>query len=444
MNQRLTNLLTSERHIIITGLSRSGKSTLLTSLMAQLNEHANQAGEINRLPFLTRIPANRLVSARLVESDEAANFDFAANLAQLQQRKWPQATTRISQFTLELTLKRQHAWQQRLLGNEIHRFIIYDYPGEWLMDLSLADLSYSDWSAHVLAQQTSEPQLSHAQSWLAMLNGFDFDLPVSSLYSDHLVHSYQQYLQQAKADGISRLQPGALLLTPPDPAHLLGRFCPLPAKVLVQPNHPWLLHFQQRYQDYLEAWVKPLRDTYFRRAQQQIVLLDLFEGLAFGRAYLAEMQESLNQLMSGFIYGKRRWYERLHKPISIERVTFVASKCDLVPLSEQPRLLSLLKHVSQGASQQLSAQQIAFDHLLLSALVATKPDADNPQALRYKHPDGSTHQVEFDPIPERIHELNEQGVYPLIHCLPPLIHQPSDFHTMHLDQLLNRIMGDEQ
>ena len=81
MNQRLTNLLTSERHIIITGLSRSGKSTLLTSLMAQLSEHANQAGEINRLPFLTRIPANRLVSARLVESDEEANFDFFANLA---------------------------------------------------------------------------------------------------------------------------------------------------------------------------------------------------------------------------------------------------------------------------------------------------------------------------------------------------------------------------
>ena len=89
MQKHLTNLLTSERHIIITGLSRSGKSTLLTSLMAQLSEHANPAGEINRLPFLTRIPANRLVSARLVESDEAPNFDFAANFSNENGRKPP-------------------------------------------------------------------------------------------------------------------------------------------------------------------------------------------------------------------------------------------------------------------------------------------------------------------------------------------------------------------
>lgn len=441
MKKHLANLLTSERHIIITGLSRSGKSTLLTSLLAHLHQHADKTGQLNRLPFLSNLPPERLVSVKLVVNHDAPSFDFDRNFAQLQQRHWPKATQQISQFTLELTLKRSHAWQQRLFGNETHRFIIYDYPGEWLMDLGLAEFSYRDWSAHVLAQQASEPQLSHAKAWQALLNQFDFDLPVSKLYSDHLVHSYQQYLQQAKSDGISRLQPGALLLTPPDPAHLLGRFCPLPAKVLAQPNHPWLVHFQQRYEDYIEVWVKPLRDTYFRRAEQQIVLLDLFEGLNFGKAYLLEMQESLNQLMSGFIYGKRRWYEKLHKPISIEQVIFVASKCDLIPVSEQPRLLSLLKHVSQGASQQLSSQQIEFEHLLLSALVATKPDANNPQALRYKHVDGTTHQVEFDPIPLHITDLTEQAVYPRIDCLPPLIQDVSDIQSMHLDQLLKRMMG---
>ena len=291
MKKHLANLLTSERHIIITGLSRSGKSTLLTSLLAHLHQHADKTGQLNRLPFLSNLPPERLVSVKLVVNHDAPSFDFDRNFAQLQQRHWPKATQQISQFTLELTLKRSHAWQQRLFGNETHRFIIYDYPGEWLMDLGLAEFSYRDWSAHVLAQQASEPQLSHAKAWQALLNQFDFDLPVSKLYSDHLVHSYQQYLQQAKSDGISRLQPGALLLTPPDPAHLLGRFCPLPAKVLAQPNHPWLLHFQQRYEDYVDAWVKPLRDTYFRRAEQQIVLLDLFEGLNFGKAYLLEMQE---------------------------------------------------------------------------------------------------------------------------------------------------------
>jgi len=440
MKKHLTKLLTSERHIIITGLSRSGKSTLLTSLMAHLSEHATSDGQLNRLPFLLGIPPERLLSAQLVKNDEDAGFDFDANFAQLQQRHWPQPTTQISQFTLELTLKRQQAWQHKLLGKETHRFIIYDYPGEWLMDLGLAELSYSDWSAHVLAQQTSEPQLSHAQSWLATLNQFDFDLPVSRLYSDHLVHSYQQYCQQAKSHGISRLQPGALLLSPPNSAPLFGHLCPLPAKVLAQPNHPWLLHFQQAYLDYVEQWVIPLRDRYFRRAEQQILLVDLFEGLNFGKAYLLEMQESLNQLMSAFIYGKRRWYEKLHKPMSIEAVTFVASKCDLLPLTEQPRLIALLKHVSQGASQQLISQGIEFDHLLVSALVATKPDPNDARALVYKHLDGSTHRVEFDPIPERINELSELGVFPLIRCLPPIVKACHDFHSMHLDHLLNRLL----
>jgi hypothetical protein len=442
----MTNLpqraLTKTQHIIVTGLSRSGKSTLLTSMMAHLSHHAEQAQLINKLPLLDKMANNRLVDAKLTSWKDEKIFPYEAQITALQQRQWPESTKEISAFALTLTLKRKNVLAQRLLGNQQLQLVIHDYPGEWLMDLPMIDQSYQDWSAHVFAQQSSEPQHSLAKAWLACVHDFDFTLPTTPVYTNHLIESYQRYLLEAKRNGMTRLQPGALLLHPPTPRATLGRFCPLPAKILAQPDHPWVLFFAQAYHDYKQNWLLPLREKYFKHSNKQVILVDLLEGLNYGKHYLAEMQEALTHLTQSFVYGKRRWYERLHKPISIDQVIFVATKVDLVPIKEQTNLRALLENMTQSAQNTLAQHHVEVVHLLLAAITTTKPVENAEDSLIYKHISGETRQVSFDPIPTRIQDLSENGRYPFLPSQPPLIKTASDLHAMHLDQLINRLLKD--
>lgn len=443
MTKLSQRVLTKTQHIIVTGLSRSGKSTLLTSMMAHLDHHAQGNNLINKLPLLSSITNERLIDAKLGVWKDETRFPYDAQIAALQNRQWPTPTKEISAFALTLTLKRKNPLAQQLLGNQRLQVVIHDYPGEWLMDLTMIDQSYHDWSAHVFAQQSSEPQHSLAKEWLACIHDFDFTLPPTTpIYTNHLIDTYQRYLIRAKQDGVSRLQPGALLLHPPTTATRLGRFCPLPAKILAQPNHPWVIFFAQAYQDYQQNWLLPLRDKYFKQSNQQVILVDLLEGLNYGKHYLAEMQEALNQLTQSFVYGKRRWYERLHKPVSIDQVIFVATKVDLIPIKEQENLRALLQNLTQSAENTLTQHQVDVEHLLLAAITATKPAQNAEDSLIYKHIDGDTRQVRFDPIPKRIADLTEHGRYPFLQSQPPLIKTANDLQAMHLDKLINRLLKD--
>jgi predicted YcjX-like family ATPase len=44
---------------------------------------------------------------------------------------------------------------------------IVDYPGEWLLDLPLLDLTYEAWSANMLRLTEREPRRRLADQWLA-------------------------------------------------------------------------------------------------------------------------------------------------------------------------------------------------------------------------------------------------------------------------------------
>lgn len=440
INSSLTHYIqTSEQHILVTGLSRSGKSTLLTSLMAQLSTRAEHP--IDHLPLLFALPPERLVRVVLTQVKDNQRFPYEENLSALQQQQWPSPTTKISQFVLDIEMQRPNTWLQRLLGNARTRIIIHDYPGEWLMDLPMAEQAFVDWSAHVFAQQATEPQLTLAKAWLDCVQNFDFSLPANDLYVGQLVDAYKDYLVKAKADGISRLQPGALLLPPDIPTDWVT-FCPLPSKITVNPDHPWVKLFTYRYTALVDNWIKPLQRQYFRHAEKQVILLDLLEGLNYGKDYLSEMQEALNHLMQSFVYGQRKWYQWFQQPMGIRQVHFVASKADMIPLSQHPALLSLLRDVTAGAAQQLTQHQVHYQHHLLAAMVATKPDTDE-QALLYKHPDGQTHRATFTPIPHHLSQWQANAIYPCLKVQPPSIRDVTDIQSMYLDHLLHRLLLDE-
>ena len=429
-----------EKHIVVTGLSRSGKSTLFTSLIAQLIHRSKVGAVYDGLPLLSILPSDRVVDIQLYELKDHQPFPYLDNMNALTHRQWPPSTTQVSAFAVEITMtKKNKIWQ--LFGNHTVRLVIHDYPGEWLMDLPMIQQSFTDWSAHVLAQQLSEPQFTLSQSWQQVLKQFNFDETPTEQHIQTLVDAYRAYLVQAKQDGISMLQPGALLLQPAQlDATVLG-FCPLPSKITCNPSHPWFMLFQKRYQKFIKQWVIPFRNQFFRHSDKQIILLDVLEGLNYGRDYLAEMQEATSHLVSSFIYGKRKWYEILHRPLGISKVAFAATKIDLIPQKEHPNLLSLLKQLTEGAMSHLQHKDVQFDHFLITAICATKIDED-ASALLYKNLDGQSCRVTFDPIPDRMKHFSEQAHYPFLKAMPPVIRDESDIRSIHLDTLLDYMLRD--
>lgn len=438
LDQLADRLTDRDQNIVITGLSRSGKSMLFTALIAQLQQQISQ-NNFDALPLLGALPKARLQKIELTtEFPQVTAFPFQSNLAALQNRQWPPATQQVSAFRLTIWLKQSNAIKQKLIGSKRLSLFFYDYPGEWLMDLPLLKLDYASWSAQVFAQMASEPQAGLAKDWLQSLRQFNFDQVPTAQAVFELVSAYQTYLLTAKAQGLSLLQPGALILPPPGLDLACHGFCPLPNKLLSDPSHPWTLIMQQHYQQFVRDWVQPFKTEFFNQADKQIMLVDVLEGLHFGRGYLEEMKEAISHLSTTFVYGKQRWYQRLGRSAKISQVAFVATKLDLIPQQQHINLMSLLKTLTQGARASLALNpQVQFDHFLIAAMVSTKIEAD---AVVYKDQAGQTHRVLFETLPTQLHELAGDEHYPQIKALPPKLDNLADWQSLGLDKLLNYVL----
>lgn len=433
-------------HIVMTGLSRSGKSMLFTSLMALLLERHRASAS---LPLLKALPLDRVASVDVRPIAGETVFPLADHLDALQAGQWPPATEQVYGFELVLTLQSTF-WVKRALGGKqqvVFRF--YDYPGEWLTDLPMLNQSFTNWSNAAWAQQMNRPQRTFAQAWQEWVAGFDFDQTPDDSLVDEYVQAYRGYLQAAKSGGISLLQPGALLL--PNEAFDWRQhgFAPLPTAISSDPAHPWTQRFQGGFTHFQTQWLQPLRERYFVKADKQVILVDVLEGLSHGRAHLNQLKESVSHLASVLVTGARKWY----RPAFLSkghrsRVAFVATKVDLVPLSEQPALMGLLQDMTAGARSQLSEQQVDFQHFLVSAIQTT--DAGQaPNQLRYTRDtsplsEGETGgyvETTFEPIPSKMTELGESEHYPLLRAAVPKDWWTRVQHAQSLDRLFEYLIG---
>ena len=150
----------------VTGLSRAGKTVFITSLVANLLDRG-------RMPQFRPAASGAIRAAYLQPQpdDTVPRFDYEAHLADLTAREptWPESTRRISQLRLSLRVQ-----PGGLIGSfqgprTVHVDIV-DYPGEWLLDLSLLDKDFATWSAEVLARIEDRP---NGADYLARLRAAD-------------------------------------------------------------------------------------------------------------------------------------------------------------------------------------------------------------------------------------------------------------------------------
>lgn len=365
--------------LAVTGLSRSGKTAFITSLINQLL-HINQTDN-RHLPLFSPARNGAVLGVKRLPQQNLSlpRFDYDANLQDLQRHPpvWCQSTKGISETRLALRYQRR-GLTRHLKEHSVLYLDIFDYPGEWLLDLPLLSLDFQQWS---MQQQdvTYGDRAELAAEWRAQAAKLDLMAPVDENQLARLAKSYTEYLLVCKARGLQFIQPGRFVL----PGELDGapalQFFPLldltpPQWRRLRSQAAANSHFallNQRYDYYRRKIVKGFYQHHFATFDRQVILADCLTPLNYGRQAFLDMQIGLNQLFQNFRYGRRSLLHRLFSP-QIDKLMFIATKADHLTNDQLPNLISLMRQLVQEGGRHVQFEGIAVEYAAVAAIRATQ------------------------------------------------------------------------
>ena len=372
-----------DRHVrlAVTGLSRSGKTAFITSLVNQLL-HVNTGA---RLPLFSAVREGRVKGIKRIPQRDLAipRFAYDEGMHSLlsEPPTWPVATRGVSQIRLNIRYRPQHSLLRHLSELATLNLEIVDYPGEWLLDLPLLDQSYLHWSQQMTGMVLGA-RVEWAQPWLTLAAQCDPFAPADENLLAEIAQAYTAYLQRCKDEGLHFIQPGRFIL----PGDLAGapvlQFFPWAGGLHTGPNaasESELLTadknsnfglLQARFEHYCQHVVKGFYRDHFSRFDRQIVLVDCLQPLNIGPQAFNDMRLALAQLMQSFHYGKRTLLRRLFAPC-IDKLMFAATKADHVTPDQHANLVSLLQQLVQEAWQSAAFEGINMDCVSLASVQTT-------------------------------------------------------------------------
>jgi hypothetical protein len=323
--------------LAVTGLSRAGKTVFSTALSANLLALPADPRRMARLPAAAD---GRIRAVREAAADGAPTFPLAEALAALSAEAiWPRPTTRLSKLALELEIEpAATAWLERELDHtrRVVRLELYDYPGEWLLDVPMLDRSFWEWSAAELARSETSARAPLAAAWRAALAAGDGD-PAP------LVAAWRAYLEACRAAGLVALTPGRHL----NPGDWEGaphmQFCPLPPPAGSPRPGGLAAGMAAAFDAYCARTRSEFLEPHLARFDAQIVLADLFGAIAAGAASFAETAEAIAAI-TRVLRPEASWLAALGLARA-PTVVHAATKADYVPASQRGQLAALLQHL---------------------------------------------------------------------------------------------------
>lgn len=459
LRQRLDELAeqSAEWHLrlAVTGLSQSGKTVFITALV----HHLLQAHRTAALPFFTVAAEGRIIGSRNLSDQVAQPFPLQQALAGLTREPplWPASTEDLSLVRLAIRYRRP-AGVRRLLGETgtLHLDII-DYPGEWLLDLPLLELTFDQWSQQQTGLFAGTPRVSLAAYWLERLRGVDWAGPADESLLTELASQFAALLQQLRADphALSLLQPGRLVL----PGDLAGdpRLAFFPLVGVQAPAAGWPAGsggkmLEQRYQSYCQEVVKPFYRRHFCRFDRQIVLVDCLKTLNRGQACFDDMKTALTTVLQSFNYGRSGFLRRLFSP-RIDRVLFASTKADQVTANQHHNLDRFLELIIQDAQRDIRFEGIDTRCLALASVRSTRAaearvDGQTLSCLRGRRKaDGEEVALFPGEVPTELPRPEDwnQERFRFVDFAPRrlALNDPGVSDHVRLDQVLEYMMGDQ-
>jgi predicted YcjX-like family ATPase len=394
--------------LAVTGLSQSGKTAFITSLVRNL---VSAVGKPARLPFLRAAAERRVLAARVlaVDNNTVGPFPLEQNVAALaaDPPSWPPSTTDLRQVHLVLRFS-----PAGLLGRRGPRFLvramaaltidILDYPGEWLLDLPLLRQTYREWSRTMFDLVRRGVRAPHARDWLDFLARHPADGagdPETALRAYNL---YRDFLAACRAkEQLSFLQPGRFLNPGQIPDTSVLCFCPVPLAVSGRPRSGSLAALMEaRFEAYKHSVVQPFFERLARDVDRQIVLVDVLRALNAGEEAFADQRLALDIILGAFRFGRRSLL-RLLFGARIDRVLFAATKADHVPALQRDHLEALMASLVEAPTLRAKAAHSRVAAASLASIRCTEDEIDVIDGRKVDVvvglPEGSQRRIRFFP-----------------------------------------------
>ncbi|PYG33397.1 YcjX family protein [Pelagimonas varians] len=347
----------------VTGLARAGKTVFITSLVANLLDRG-------RMPQLVAQSEGRILSAYLQPQpdDTIARFDYENHLGALTAREphWPDSTRAISELRLSLKVAPSGLLSGFQGPRTVHVDII-DYPGEWLLDLSLMHKDYADWSSEMLTRMEHRPD---GPAYVAMAKAEDCAQTFDETRARALADTYTKALHVARKAGFSDCSPGRFLL----PGELAGSpvltFAPLPPKGTVPRKSLWR-EMERRFEAYKSRVVKPFFRDHFSRIDRQVVLVDALGAIHAGPRAVEDLRQTMADILTAYRPGANAFLTNLLLGKRVEKILFAATKADHLHHSQHPKLSAIMEALIRDARDRARFAGAETQAMALASLRAT-------------------------------------------------------------------------
>ena len=377
---------TFDQHInlAVTGLSRSGKTAFITSLVNQLINEGNG----NQLSFFDPVHQGNFIAAKRVSQKNLSvprfDYDLAISSLTSEAPSWPEPTHGISELRLAIRYQPKKSLLKYTADMATLTLDITDYPGEWLLDLPMLKQTYEQWSEQTHALLLTKPRQQHAQSFLDKVAKIDPFAIADEAQLAQLSQEYTQLLHTFRYQlGLSVIQPGRFIL----PAELAGapilEFFPFPNLSEIDGNDyqnasddSFVGMLRARFIEYKESVVKKFYQQHFIRFDRQIVLADCLSPLNAcsansGPESFADLQLAIDMILANYSYGKSGLLARLFSP-KIDKLLFAATKADHVTAEQHAPMVSLLNQLIYQSRHKLNYEAIDMKTLAIAAIKSTQ------------------------------------------------------------------------
>jgi predicted YcjX-like family ATPase len=349
----------------VTGLSRSGKTVFITSLVANLLDRG-------RMLRLSAQAEGRILSAYLQPQpdDLVPRFDYETHLAKMTgtEPEWPTSTRSISELRLSFRVQ-PYGILSGLRGPRTVHLDIVDYPGEWLLDLPLLNQSFAEFSKDAIAKAHSKSRAPMAQNWLALLDQVDGNAELDEVMAQRLAVAFTGYLRACREAGLSACAPGRFLM----PGDLEGSpaltFSPLPVGERGGRNSITRA-FDRRFEAYKSKVVKPFFADHFAGIDRQVVLVDALGALHAGPAAIADLRDAMTDVLRCFRPGRNSWLSSILGK-RVERILFAATKADHLHHTQHPALTGFMQALLRQAKDRADFSGATTASMAIASLRTT-------------------------------------------------------------------------
>lgn len=417
------SLPSSNIKIAITGLSRAGKTVFITSLVDHLLDKSK--------PFKAKIKYPNSKNKR---------FDYYTYIDLLKNKHtWPKGTDEISNIVLEFEGKRSFKW----MGKNKFSIELIDYPGEWLLDLTLLNMSFEQWSEKTITwlTQIDDPLVLH---YLQTINDLDTIEDKEIWIKAH--EEYKELLFHLKKNHYSQLTPGRFTMPSDLAKDPILHFSPIKAT-----NEKLHKFFKSNYALYVKNIVKDIQLENFKGFDRQVVLVDVIEALQNGYTCYKDMKSGLQSMLHFYDHKNKNLISQWFSP-SIKKVLFVATKADQVSKSQHTNFKSLLNDMIKGLKRDMDNDYIKTETQLVASLKSTKTiiKKHEGQMLSFVEgileEDGQMHHVYPGEVPANFPSKDEWNTEEYLYksFLPPKkpYRDEEPLEHINMDKVINNLIGD--